>query len=618
MDSRRDARWWRDELEGRRHEAVTAQVTDLETRHADRLCLLRCWYALYRDETYEDYLRIGIDRRSRSRDNVVQNGIDSVHARLTKNRPKPWIVTVGGEWSAQDRAKQASKYLEGEFARLDVYKTTSSAALDSLVFGDGMVKVFRRRNRPMIERVWVGELLVDPTEAKHNSVRTLYQIKLVDKDVLKERYPDFRVEIERATRFENLLRGTWEREGEITSDMAHVIEAWHLPSRDEVDDDETKSDGRHVICTDTATLADEEWSRDHFPFAKLPWAEDPLGYWSQGLAERMCGSQAEIDHDNAIVSECFDRTVPSVWVADQARINREIIDNDPVRVYRFSNAGSPPIFMASAPVSDQHLVRLEKLKQDAYANQGISELSARSEKPAGLNSGRALRIHHDIEAARFSKPARAWETFHVDIARLVLEVADDIASDDDVADSDLTVYVGKDALESIRYADARLRDAPYDVRVFPASSLSSTPEGKLQDVQDLIGLGVITDPNDIRDLLDFPDLDRYNTVESAGRRLSDKIIEAALKGEVSPANEYLPLPYAHKRAVLTYSLAKLDGAPESSLKRLEALIAHIEELIRRAANPPPAAAMPGSPMALPPPVPPGSPSPMPPTPMTGS
>lgn len=596
-------RWWREDFKGDRHGAVWSSVMALAAGHTNRLALLRAWYSLYREPPGVDLAVLGQSRRSRTRDNVVQNGIDTALAMWTTNRPRPWIVTTGGKWSTRRAAKRRNLYIDGEFDRLEVYEHSLAAAQDALIYGDGAVKVYAKDGRPAIERVWVGELLADPREARQNSVRTLYQVKAVDKEVLSEMFPDQALDIERGTRIEAFLEG----EEAITSDIIHVIEAWHLPAGKP---SETRTaeemGGRHVICVHGACLVDEPWEKEFFPFAKLPWFTDPRGFWGIGLAERMAGSQAEIDEMNEIISDCFSAAVPSVWTPSGSGVNREMMDDVPWRNYAYSNMSAPPTFVTPAAINDQHLMRTERLKQDAYGNQGISEMSARAEKPAGLNSGKALRIHHDIENRRFSAQGRKWEAFHMELARLIFDTTCEIAEDPEAA-KQLSVYVGRQTLDAIKYDEIKIPDGQhYEVRTFPVSSLSSTPEGRLRDVEDLISLGILSDPNDVRELLDYPDLERFNEVESAGRDLADKLIEEAISGKRVAANEYIPLDYAHRKAILLRSLAEIEGS--ENLDHLDNLIGHIETLLAKSQPPPMPMPPPGA--GQPPPAGMGGPPPM--------
>jgi hypothetical protein len=92
----------------RPHEAVVATVERLiaEKRRDERL-----WRDLYRDGRpgTSTAARSGMPRPGiRARMNVVRNACETLHARVAKNQPRPWIVTVGGDWKLQRRAKNSA------------------------------------------------------------------------------------------------------------------------------------------------------------------------------------------------------------------------------------------------------------------------------------------------------------------------------------------------------------------------------------------------------------------------------------------------------------------------------------------------------------------------------
>ena len=91
-----------------------------------------------------------------------------------------------------------------------------------------------------------------------------------------------------------------------TGDMIEVIEAWHIRSSQNSDD------GRHVICIDNATLFDEKYEKDYFPFVTLRWTQRMLGFYGQGLAEQLRGIQAEINQLLLNIQEQMNLATPIV------------------------------------------------------------------------------------------------------------------------------------------------------------------------------------------------------------------------------------------------------------------------------------------------------------------
>lgn len=562
---KRAEEWWK--LEG---EELATEVTERAEglRKTDpRMKDLIAWRDLYVDAPRDDWQALGLFRDRRARLNAVQNAVDAVHARLARSRTRPWVVTIDGDYEARERAEKASLWLDGQFEKLNFYNLASDVLHDALIFGTGVLKFYRDYGQICVDVRWCGDLFVDQREERFRSVRTLYEVVGVDRSVLAAQHPEFSDRIMDGD-ISPYRDDTWNRDPLSQSDLVQVVEAWRLPDR-------PGKAGRHVIVVGKLVLVDEGWTRSTFPFEFLHWSRDPLRFWGVGMVERASGLQAELNLMSATLEESYRRAPPSsVWIEASSQIAAKQINNSPWSIYTY--VGSPPTVVTPPAIAADFSAREEQILQRVYELQGVSQLSAQSQKPAGLNSGRALTVHQDIESGRFYVPTRAFADLHIGGAKQMLALANE--TPDDERES-LTVYGGDDGLEEVKYVDAMLGDRPHQIRVFPVSSLSASPEGKIEDIMNLVSLGVITDPADIRELLDFPDLNRYNSVESAGRMLADKLIGMALKGKRVAAHPLLPLEYLLRRGTLEHDLAQLRGADLDKLQNLRDLLGHAESLL---------------------------------------
>lgn len=585
--------WWK-LPESEIHQAVVAAAEATQQYgEAGRTRDLIAWRDLYVDAPRDDWGALGLFRDRRARNNVVQSAVDTVCAKLSKSRTLPWVITSNGDWQARWRAKLTTLWLDGQFEALKIYDLGNTVLQDAAIFGDGVAKFYRRHGKPACEIVWAGDLFVDAREERYRCVRTMYQVAGYDKGVLQAIYPKFAEQIAKAPKYTDPLHATPTRTG--PADLVMVVEAWRLP-------DGPDTPGRHVCCIQGATLEDEEWTRDDFPFVRMQWSRDPLRYWGMGLVERMSGTQAELNKMSATIEEAYDLCPPaSIWLQAGAEVDAKAITNESWKVFTY-NGPQPPIVLTPDAIAPSFSMREQAIVQRAWDISGVSQLSATSEKPAGLNSGKALIVYQDVESERFYLQAKALEQFYVGCARQLICIADEIANDDSYEDkSKLDTYgrprMGrKDVLHEVHYVDAMLGDMPHIIQVFPISSLATSPQGRLQQVSDLMQVGIITDPATARELLDFPDLDRYNSEESAGRELVEKTIGLALEGEQVTAHPLMPLDYAIRKGTLEHDLAEIQGAPERELQCLRDFIAMAETLLAQMQPPPPPlpAPMPGA------------------------
>lgn len=563
--------WWL--LNG---EELAVKVTERATAlrlNDPRLRDLLAWRDLYVDAPRDDWGALGLFRDRRARLNAVQNAVDAVHARLARARTRPWVVTVDGDYEARERAQKASLWLDGQFEALDIYNLASHVLHDSLIFGTGVLKFYRDYGKLCVDLRWCGDLFVDPREERFRSVRTLYEIVGIDRGVLAAQYPEHEDQII-GDAISPYRDDIWGRDASANvngqSDLIQLVEAWRLP-------DAPGKPGRHVLVTGKLVLVDEEWTRDSFPYEFMHWSRDPLRFWGVGMVERASGLQAELNLMSATLEDSYRKAPPSsVWIEASSQINAKQLSNSPWSIYTYE--GSPPVMITPAAIAADFSAREDQILRRVYELQGVSQLAAQSQKPVGLNSGRALTVHQNIESERFYVPTKAYESMHIGVAKQLFALAEETPEDER---DQLTVYGGNegDDLEEVKYMDAMLRDKPHQIRVFPVSSLSQSPEGKIEDLMNLVALGVVTDPADIRELLDFPDLQRYNSVESAGRMLADKLIGQALKGKRVAAHPLLPLDYLLRRGTLEHDLAQLRGADLDKLQNLRDLLGHAESLL---------------------------------------
>jgi hypothetical protein len=610
MRTQREPPWYAKDND-RPHLGAYERAKQLATRTSRRTDVAT-WRAMYADRVHAQHRKRGSPR---TRYNVGRSACDASHARLVKTQPRPWLVTTGGDWALQRQAKKGTSWLEGQFERLEVYRHTSRVLQDALREGTGGVRVWTDdiTGEPCLERIDTCDVHVEPREAEKDAVRTMYLTRAVDRYILLDMYEGDEEACDAIMNAESYPVELLESETTDTlddhTDLVLVVEAWRLPCG--------KSKGRHVICVDTKTLFEREWKRPSFPFAFMHWSELHGEFFGFGMLERMAGIQSELNDICTKNSNAYALQVPSVWVDSNSKVNVFKMVNVGIPVYTYDGAtGKPPIFMTPNAVAHDFTERERELAARAMQLEGVSELSATSQVPAGMTnaSGKALTVFEDIESERFLPQGRAFELLHIQIAKLLLAEARESKKP-----SALKVLGGKRVLEAIAFSDfSDIGEDSYLVRVFPASQLSRNPAGRLTEVQQMVELGILTDPFQLRQLLDMPDLEHDNEVTMARWNNANEMIEHALDGEQVAANvsTYDDLPYLVRTGTLMLSLARLRKAPDDVQESLRDLIstaqAYIDQMAAKAAQQAAAAAPPPMPPGAPPAAPPVPPMPAPP------
>ena len=572
-------RWW---LANKKnlYQELFAYVSKLDSRQqyrvADNLTFARL---------YGNYDHVGLDAFNYSRAvstynvtnrvtlNVVQSMVDTVVSKVTKNKPKATFLTSGGDFSLQSKAKKLTKFVEGIFSFTDFYQLAALAFKDSCIFGTGCLKIFVENGEIKAERVFIGEIKIDDIESYYGKPRQVHQEKWLPKDVVKAMFPGFELEIDNASypdekTFQNV-------QGSRLKDMVRVIESWHLPSGPNA------KDGKHTICISTATLLDEPYYKDYFPFVFFRWNTRPVGFFGQGLAEQLQGIQLEMNKILRTIQVSMHLvSVPKLLVEASSKIVSSHLNNRIGGVIKY--AGTPPQYAPLGGIPGELFSHLDRLFSRAYEIAGVSQLAAQSQKPAGLDSGKALREFNDLETERFMSVAKRYEKCFMDAAEIMIETAKDLYE----LKGDYKVKA-KDGIfiDTISWKDVNMDADKYMMQIFPTSALSSTPAARLADVQDLLAAGFI-DKEDALKLLDFPDLEAAMNLLNADSNNLERLIETMMdEGKYFPPEPYQNLENAVRKVQQAYLLYRMQGAPEDRLELLRQFMEDCQNLIEKAAQP---------------------------------
>lgn len=557
------------------HETIVPLVERLAKRDGRRK-LLRAWGSLYADEQPGSALEWFIRGDRKARHNVVSNAVDSVHARLSKAKPRPQAKSVGKRREAQRRGQKMTQWLECAFDQLRAYRRGSLALKDACVYGHGVLYPHTTYGKIDIDLVWVGDLIPDPREEREgiDACRTMYRLSWVDREILSETYPKKRKAIKSAKLLIEDEHAIDEQDS--ASDMVLVVEAWRLPTWDY---DGNVVPGRHAIVCSSCTLRFDEYTRPYFPWAEMPFTAHSRKRFGTGLVASMAGIQSELNDITAKIADAYWLCAPSVWYR-AGSVSFEQIGNTPWSGYAYTG-DTPPVFNTPTGIHSDFVVREETLIRRAYELRGISQLSASAQKPAGLNSGKALTVHQDIESEHFLPQQESLEQdLYCELAVRLIDCAEDLC-DRGLAENARMIGGG----EVTDFTEARMKRGDYIVTMEPVSGLSRTTAGKLAELREMVELEVITDKDEVRELMQIPDLDRYNAERSAPRDLGRKLIDRALDGEDVVANPYMDLEWTRQHAELMLNLAELEydeDEDDSGLDALRSLIGQIASLQKQA------------------------------------
>lgn len=540
------------------------------------------------------------DDRRRKISNLSRAIVDAAQARVARNRPSASFITTRGNYSTQRMARRLGAFVSGVLDQSEFYATRGLPLVvrDAIALGTGGFKIIdsgsesngKKVGEVRVERVLPWRVFVDPAEANHGKPRSKYEYHPISRMKLVGMYP----EKEEAIMAAPAATATHARADHVDEVLVH--EAWHLPSYPGADD------GRHVVCVENADIAERPWKVERFPFAWLSWTEPTCGYWGQSLIEDIEDADAHFNELLWMVEQAlWHHSNLKILESRESEIEEMAYDND-IRGTRikYSAGGGPPQFVTHQGISGEVHRQIEWTRDMAWNLSGVSEASATSQKPAGLNSGVALREWNDQGSERFIIRGYGIEAMLPAIARRVVDAARMLEEDGyKVA----TRYVAKKRraqfVEKIKWSEVSLDDDAFVIRVAPGNSLQDLPGYKVAAIEDLWAKGAMSKEQYMA-LLDMPDVEGHLYLENAPLEL----ILDQLERMIDEGEQEMPEPFQDpaecvRIATRSYLRARLDGVPEERLSLVRNYIAFGEQMVRDAsgvsAETPPPDAMPAAP-----------------------
>lgn len=641
---RKNAMWWRVESDdvGQQdqvHTSVVALIRHLKDRQKQRRS-----FDLLHARLYANLAKLGFGNNQFTQTtgiederislNVVNNMIESVVSRICQSPPKVSFLTSGESYTLQNRASLLEQFVEGQQHRTKLNQRATMAFRNSCIYGTGAMKIMSRDDDIAWEVVPPWQLTVDDGECINGEPRNLYQSTYMDREYVIEWMGDG-PDGELTSLLRETALNSDDEDGygrDTTCDQIVVHEAWHLSPK-------KGTPGRHVICVNNATLVDEEWEWDFFPFVFIRWNPAPVGFFGMGLASQLIGIQSEVNKLLRQIQNAHQLCGwPRVYVQRGSKIMKSHLVNEIGAVIEYDT--TPPSQAAPPVVPAEIYNHLRFLLDQAYQSVGVSQLAATSQKPTGVESGIALQTLQDVATVRFAAVENLWLEMFRDCAYLMVWMAEQIGKGSE--DYSVTAVMG-DQTKSIPWRDARMALDEFVIQMWPSNALPSTPAGRIDMFEKVAAMGQF-DPIELLAGIRSPDIHAAISLKLAARRVVDKQIEHIATGGdlllATPEPE-LDLAYAITRATQTYCKLRLvPDTPVRVLRNLDIYVTTAKSVLDGATEPvppelsgeppppPPVEAMPpelppgpdmppippdGGPVPPDTPAPPGMPPPVPPT-----
>lgn len=512
--------------------------------------------------------------------NIVKAFCDTQLSKIGKNKARPFFITEKGMWDAQTSAKKLTMFVDGQFRKSEVYSKADKVFQSATIWGTGVAKIYDKNEDMYFDSLIPQEQLrVDLEECKYGEPKTFYEVHYIDRETLKATFPGNDSKIDLADSGRGMFGATnFQQNGN-----ARVVEALRLPIG--------KEKGRHVICVDGATLYDEAWEDQDHHYVFFHYDLSPIGFLGTGIPEAIFSIQIEINKIlRRIQKSIHIMSVPRVFLPDGSNMVKNHFSNEVGEIIELS--GAAPIIAVAQSVAPDLANHLVFLITQAAEIVGVSRMSYASQKPAGLDSGKAIREFSDVETERHASPSMRWELFFLKTAKKYIKGATRInerlkknyekAKDKKGLKSKYEIVVDQGKFtERISWDSIGLKEDDYIMKCSPTNLLGKTPAAKLNDVKEMFAAQMI-DAVTAQYLLDFPDMESVTSLQTAQFKAIMSLIEMLVEGKYESPDPLMNLEEAQKWLTFGYFNYKVMGLPESRLQLFRQWIDEAEYFL----NPP--------------------------------
>lgn len=592
--------WWPEDLsEDERASALCSTMAYLKTNQTYRIRQLAVDVRMYAGLSVYSYAGSNTARMDQSKTlpddrptfNLIAACTDTLVSRISQSKPTPVFLTDNADYKQRHLAQSLNQFILGEFYQTKAYEKGVQVLRDCCVMGTGALKVYEDdQQRVAVDRVMISDLYVDANDSVNGEPQQLYQIKLMDRSKMIAKFPKMKKMLESC---DNAYPDNSPDTGRTIADQIMVVEGWKLPSHPDA------GDGRHAIACVGGMIDEEVWEKDSFPFVFINYSDPFLGFFGQGLATRLFGTQLTLNRILYTIARAITLVgVPRVFQEQNSKVVSAHNNNEIGVIVKYS--GVKPSYEVAPCNAPELYAERDKLIQYGFQQEGISVMQATSQKPQGLDSGAAQRAYDDISTDRMYTVSKKYTNAYIQLAYKITDKAMDIAKRDGKYQ---TIYPNKDGTKEIDLPAMKFLEDPFVIQCFDESSLPRDPAGRVATVTEWVQAGMVT-LKEGRRLMRVPmDLEQNERLNNASEERIFKYLDEIVEGgKWNPPDAFMDLALAEELVVQYYNLYIAAKLEEKKAQMLRDFFTQIQTL-KMAAMPPPMAAPGAAPPANPMPTP---------------
>lgn len=499
--------------------------------------------------------------------NVTASCIDTLVSKVCKHIPSVSYITSGGDYLLQEEAEKLEKFMHGLFQFKEIHRLTPQIFKDACVLGTGITHVRQHnlKKELVFEQVKAYELIFDWNTAMRETLTDFHVLKFISRYDLISEYPEFEAEILQTPVQNDLLTTAIVNTQTIMVSYSYSFYAQ-----------------RHTVSVANKTLIDVPWDfKDNqgdplLPLAIMRYEHDDRGWFGIGLSEKLKAVQMEL---NKLVRTAQMAShlgaIPKIFCPRAADVSKASLDNSLGGIIMYSGP-TPPTSgpMMSIPVD--LFTQIDSFYRRGFEIAGISQLSAGSQKPIGIDSGKGLETMYQIESDRFQMLGQEYENLYIQLNNIVLAFYEQLPEMSHRAL--VQTYYKEEEGETIHFSDINIKRDQCYIKAFPISALPQTPEGQFDEVFKRLQAGFITVQQGQK-LLRMPDTEMYTDLETAELDFVAKQMSRMVRGEPEEPLATQNLEMALGEARKHYFYYSNRGLDEDNLNLIMAYIQTCQRLL---------------------------------------
>lgn len=582
------APWWKSKDKGSLHREVFSYVRVLQMEQGNVFERFDKLELLYDPNTPDSDGKSG-----NVTENVIATGVDTVSAIVATADIRARFLTDGADWGQSRRARHLEFYAEEIANDLKILQKCRRAFKEAVKKGCGVTKASTMHGKPRLDFVPIESIVVDDLECRDGrELKQIHQWDAVDADDLIAMYPDHEEAIDAARG----KQGDWNRVAGRYKNAPHqviVLYSFRLPSG-------TKGmpgyrPGRELVTIDGADLLDRDYHDECSPFSVMTWSDRLKSFYGISGAERIMGIQRALNRRNFQIEKTLDLSASPTTFVRPSDIAFSVKTTEIGQVAMITGdwpqTPTPPVVHP-----ETYRSRID-LRGSGLEELGVNQMAAHATKPAGVESGVAIRELTDATTVRYAPQEQAFEQLVLDSIWQALMQCRKLGKA-----APKTIRRGRFGPKTFSWKDVDPREMR--IQMVAASNTTRMPWGRAQTAMELAQAGIIG-TDSARRMLQNLDIDQELSLYMSALESIEGDFDDIADGMMVVPEPLGNAAMAVWRGTAEYLKWSRSSAPEEVLEVMRQYIAIAADAVDQAASPPQNQNMPMpapgvDPLALPP------------------